>query len=171
MNTITKFVNLNTVEEFSRDDSLPTTELIQLFAQMPNLQSIKTTTHFLDSLNAAKFSYEKCLRSLIVEPLNYERPKRVNIEPFCAMFPRIQYLTMPIDHVDSCEYVVQQLKSDLIKVIFRLSSNDDDDDDDDDEPYEGREAISNDSFLPWLEKLPKQYLFHRKYHQIHIWFK
>jgi hypothetical protein len=80
--------------------------------------------HAFDSLNAAKFCYHRRLRSFFVD----ESSNRVNVEPFCAMFPRIQYLYLPVDHVDSCRYIVDQLHDDLIKVIFCLPSTDDDED-------------------------------------------
>jgi hypothetical protein len=167
LSNIIKLVDLNTIEELIREDCTPTDDLISLLDRMPNLQSIKTTTTLLDALNAARLCHKRCLRSFTVDPSNYGDQRCVNIEPFCAMFPRIQHLTIPLDNVESCQYVLDQLNQDLISVIFRLPSNDSVFEDNENE----EENSAEDLFSQWIEELPEQYHCHRKPQQIHVWIK
>lgn len=162
------FVDLTTIEELCREDSLPTSELDRLLRNLPNLQSIRTTPTLLDHLNAAKFTFSGCLRSLTVYPYpaDEDRHTYVHIEPFCSMFPRIQYLSIPINVPESGRYVLEQLKNDLIKVTFRYAptENSYDDSDTTDDP-------SPDTFVSWYEELSNEYHCTKKSSQIHIWLK
>lgn len=148
-------------------------EFISLVQIMPNLQSIKTSTNFLDALNAAKFSYKKCLRSLIINTNNYAEQRPVNIEPFCAMFPRIRYLNIPVDSVDSCQYLLEQLNRDLISITFRIIANysflDETDNETDNENESDEQTSTVNSFAEWIRELPEQYHYYKKQQQIHIW--
>jgi len=134
---------------------------------MPNLQSIKTTTIFLDALNAAKFCHTKCLRSFTIESNSYTDERSVNVEPFCAMFSRIQNLIIPVDNVDSCRYILDQLNQDLISVIFRIPTIDSIYSESENE----EDNSSIDLFSEWIKELPKQYRCHKEQQQIHIWLK
>lgn len=142
-------------------------DFIALLNLMPNLQSIKTTTILLDALNAAKFCHTKCLRSFIIDPNCYDDQRPVNIEPFCAMFPRIEKLIIPVDNVDSCRYVLDQLNQDLISVIFRIPTIDSIYSESENE----EDNSSIDLFSEWIKELPKQYRCHKEQQQIHIWLK
>lgn len=161
---IASIVDLSTVTEFCREEPLPTIELKKLFACMKNLQSIKTTTDLLDSLNAAKFSCDQCIRTITVENKAYEQSRGVNFEPFCTMFPRVQYLTVPVDTVEACQYIINELKSDLVRVNFQVLSENDVED-----FFENEDTTSNDPFDEWLATLPNEYKQHRKQQNIHIW--
>lgn len=140
---------------------------------MPNLKSIKTSTNLLNALNAAKFSYQKCLHSLTIDTNSLENRQYVNIEPFCTMFPRIENLIIPIENVDSCQYIIEQLKQDLIYVIFRITSDYEfvfeSDSDNENEDY--NENITAHMYTKWIKKLPKQYYCDKKQKEIHIWLK
>jgi len=166
---IQTILDLNNVEKLIRDECVPTMDFIALLNLMPNLQSIKTTTILLDALNAAKFCHTKCLRSFVIDPNCYDDQRPVNIEPFCAMFPRIEKLIIPVDNVDSCRYVLDQLNQDLISVIFRIPSNDsvliESENENEDE------NSTDDMFSEWINELPKQYRCQKKQQQIHIWIK
>ena len=170
-------VDLNTVKELTRDECISTIDFIALLNLIPNIQSIRTTTNFLDALNAAKFCHTKCLRSFIVDPNHYGDQRAVNIEPFCAMFPRIQHLNIPVDSVESCQYALDQLNQDLVSVMFQIpetgstsdsddSEVEDDETEDDDENNEENSTI--DLFSEWVKELPEQYLYHKKQRLIHI---
>ena len=146
-------IDLSKVKDLEREGRLPTIELLALIDQMTYLQSIRTSTNLLNSLNAAKFCYPRRLRSFTV---TNERQTHVNVEPFCAMFPRIQYLSLPIDNVDSCQYILDELHEDLIKVSFLLPPDDDDD---------------NLPFLEWAGGLPEEYRCYQTSDQIFVWLK
>jgi len=166
-------VDLNSVEELTRDECIPTIDFIALLNLIPNLQSIRTTTNFLDALNAAKFCHTKCLRSFIVDPNHYGIQRAVNIEPFCAMFPRIQHLNIPVDSIESCQYTLDQLNQDLISVMFQIPENEssidaDDSDDEDDDDDDDEEIETIDLFSEWIKELPEQYRYHKKQRHIHI---
>lgn len=166
-------MNLNTIEELNREDSVPTTDFIQLMNMMSNLQSIKTNTNLLDALNAAKFSHTKCLQSFIIDRNHYGDQRPVNVEPFCAMFPRIQHLILPVDSVDSCQYVLEQLSEHLRSVIFRIPVNDnifdENENENENESINDEENSLINSFSEWIQELPKQYRCFKKQRQIHIW--
>jgi hypothetical protein len=147
---------------------VPTADFIALLNLMPNLQSIKTSTNLLDALNAAKFRHTKCLRSFIVDPNSYEDQRSVNIEPFCDMFPRIQHLILPLEFVENCQHALDQLKPDLISVIFRIPANDSVLDDSENENENEEEHVTPDVFAEWIQQLPEQYRCHKKQRQIHI---
>lgn len=53
----------------------------------------------------------------------------VHVEPFCTMFSRIEHVDLPIDTIESCQYLIERLGSDLISIIFRFSNDADEDDD------------------------------------------
>jgi hypothetical protein len=133
---------------------------------MPNLQSIKTTTDFLDALSAATFCYKKCLRSFTIDSNIYGDQRSVNIEPFCAMFPRIQNLIIPVDGFESCRYAIDQLNQDLITVIFRVP--DGNDSISTDSENEEEENSTDDAFLEWKKELPKEYYCDKKQQEIYI---
>jgi hypothetical protein len=85
------------------------------------------------------------------------------------MFPRIEKLIIPIDNVDSCRYVLDQLNQDLISVNFRIPSNDSVLIESENENEE--ENLIDDVFSEWIKELPKQYRCQKKQQQIHIWIK
>jgi hypothetical protein len=163
-------VNLNTVEELSREECIPTADFTALLKLLPNLQSIKTSTILLDALNAAKFCYKRCIRSFMVDPNNYEDQRFVNIEPFCDMFPRIEHLSIPLDYVDNCQYALDHLKQDLISVTFRIPANDSifDDSENENENDNEEENPPTDVFSEWIRELQEQYHCHKKQRHIHI---
>lgn len=154
LSRLPQFIDLSKVEELEREGRLPTIELLALLDQMTHLQSIRTSTDLLNSLNAAKFCYPRQLRSFTV--MN-ERQTRVNVEPFCAMFSRIRYLSLPVDNVDSCQYILDELHEDLVKVNFNLPSENDDDD--------------NRPFFEWAGGLPEEYRCYQTSDQIFVWLK
>ncbi|CAF1073642.1 unnamed protein product [Rotaria sordida] len=162
-------IDMSTIEELSREEIVPTIDFITLLNMMPNLKSIKTSTNLLDALNAAKFSHTNCLRSFIIAPNDYEDQHAVNIEPFCSMFPRIQHLIIPVDNVDSCQYVLDQLKQDLLSVIFRITGNDHSFDETDDESENEEENSTVNLFSEWIQELSERYHCYKKQRQIHIW--
>ena len=161
---------MSTIEELIRGECLPTTDFTELLKLMPNLQSIKTSTILLDALNAARFTYTKCLRSLIIDTDTYLEQRHVNTEPFCDMFPRIENLSIPVDDVESCQYVLDQLKDELVTVTFRIPPNDslysENEDEIEENLTEGN--LSEDAFSDWIKELPKQYRVHKKDQQIHL---
>ncbi|UJR38306.1 hypothetical protein I4U23_030976 [Adineta vaga] len=169
---IQSLVNLSTIQELTRMERIPTTEVVILFNLLSNLQCLRTNTTFLDALNAAKFSHTRCLRQLIIDSNQGENERPVNTEPFCAMFPRVQYLNIPVDSVESCKYVLEQLKEDLISVVFEIpendSLNDSDDSDDDDETDDEEEKSTLALFAAWIKELPKEYRSYKKERYIHI---
>ena len=163
-------VDLNQIEELIRDECIPTADFVQLLELTPNLRSIKTSTNFLDALNAARFSHKKLLRSLTIDTNNYTEQRYVNIEPFCDMFPRIEYLNIPLENVSSCQYLLDHASQhqDLISVTFRVpltdisySENDTDSDDEN----------NNDAFSEWIKTLPKSYRCIKRQQLIQIWCK
>ena len=168
---IKSIVDLKNIEDLIRDEIMPTKDFTTLLNLLPNLHSIKTTTTLLDALNAAKFSYEKCLRSFTIDSNTYGEQRPINIEPFCAMFPRIQNLAIPVDSVESCRYAIEQLNTDLISVIFRIPSNDSPYSESENENENEEENSSIDVFSEWIKELPKQYRCHKRQQQIHIWMK
>ncbi|CAF3662560.1 unnamed protein product [Rotaria sp. Silwood1] len=169
LSDIQAIIDLNTVEELTREEIVPTIDFIKFLDMMPNIKSIKTSTNLLDALNAAKFSHTKCLRSFIIDSNSYGDQKTVNIEPFCSMFPRIQHLIIPVDNIDSCQYVLDQLKADLLSVIFRITANDNVFEETDDESENEEENSTVDLFSEWIQELSKQYRCYKKQRQIHIW--
>ncbi|CAF4814917.1 unnamed protein product [Rotaria sp. Silwood1] len=169
LSDIQAIIDLNTVEELTREEIVPTIDFIKFLDMMPNIKSIKTSTNLLDALNAAKFSHTKCLRSFIIDSNSYGDQKTVNIEPFCSMFPRIQHLIIPVDNIDSCQYVLDQLKADLLSVIFRITANDNVFEETDDESENEEENSTVDLFSEWIQELSKQYRCYKKQRHIHIW--
>lgn len=164
------YVDLNTIEELLREDQIPTKDLQTLLDLMPNLQSIKTTSHLVNPLNAKRFSYYKTLRSFLIETNNYVEQTSINIEPFCEMFPQIEHLDIPVNSVDDCNYLMENLGSHLRSVIFRIPpdpiSYDDTDDDDENEPNP-----TADPFSDWMKELPTRYHCQKRHQQLHIWLK
>ena len=39
------------------------------------------------------------------------------------MFSRIEHADLPIDTIESCQYLIERLGSDLISIIFRFSND------------------------------------------------
>ncbi|CAF1537359.1 unnamed protein product [Adineta steineri] len=177
LSDIQTLVDFNSIEELTRNESIPTSDFSILLNLLSNLQTIRTTTNLLDALNAAKICYTNCLREFIVDSNYHEDQRTVHIEPFCAMFPRVQHLNIPIDSVESCQYALDQLHQDLINVIFQIptldtSSDIDDTDDDDDDEDESEEEDDDNStinlFTEWIKELPQKYTCHRKQQYLHI---
>ncbi len=145
-------------------------DFMTLLNLMPNLQTIKTSINLLDALNAAKFSYKKCLHSFIIDSNIYIEQRPINIEPFCDMFPRIENLIIPIDNVDSCRYAIENLNQDLKSVIFRIPIDDISLNETTDNEEE-EENSTLDPYSEWIKELPKQYHCHKQQQQIQIWLK
>ena len=163
------------MEEFNRTERIPTADAMTLLNLLSNLQCLRTNTTFLDALNAAKFSYSKCLRHFIIDAEHNDDDRPVNTEPFCTMFPRIQHLNIPVDSVESCKYVLEQLKDDLISVVFQmpdrdgLEDSDDTDDSDDEDDTDGEEDNSTVvAFTEWIKELPKEYHSFKRQRYVHI---
>ncbi len=86
----------------------------------------------------------------------------VNIEPFCTMFPQIEHLDIPIDNLDSCQYIIDRLEKSLISVIFRFPVDDDDDDnDDDDDKYH--------DLIEWAENIQEHHQYRIRDGDIYLW--
>ena len=169
------YVNLNTIEEFIRDDSIPTKDFEALLDLMPNLQSIRTTTNLINPLNARRFTCKKLLRSFVIDSNSYIEQAPINIEPFCEMFPQIEHLIIPVNNVDDCDYVMQNLDKHLRSVLFRIPSDpvvyDSTDDEDDENENDDPDNPTNDPFKEWMNDLPRKYRCQKKQQQLHIWLK
>ncbi|CAF1593956.1 unnamed protein product [Adineta ricciae] len=165
-------VDLSVVKELNRTERIPTADAITLLNLLSNLQCLRTNTTFLDALNAAKFSYSKCLQYFIIDSEHNEDDRPVNIEPFCTMFPRIQHLNIPVDSVESCKYVLEQLKDDLVSVVFQIPDrdglDDSDDSDDDDDTVGGEDNSTVVAFAEWIKDLPKEYHSFKRQRYVHI---
>jgi hypothetical protein len=139
-----------------------------------NLQSLTLTTFVLDGMNAAAFQYLQCLHSLNIVQLHDSYRHFVNVEPFCTMFPRIEHLDIPIDNIDSCQYVIDRLEEFLISVIFRFPNNenpdededeenDDDDDDDDDDENKSNKLIE------WAHNIQQNHQYRIRAGDMYLW--
>lgn len=102
----------------------------------------------------------------------------VNVEPFCTMFPRIEHLDIPIDNLDSCQYVLDRLGKVLLSVIFRFPSNhdededdepfDDDDNDDDDDEHEHHRNKYYER-IQWARNIPNEHHYRIRDGNMYLW--
>lgn len=130
-----------------------------------NLESLILTPNVLDGMNAAFFQYLRCLNSINIVQSDDDYRHYVNVEPFCTMFPQIKHLDIPIDNLDSCQYVIDHLEKFLISVVFRFPRNDDDDEDDE---YDNEK---NDELIEWTQNLRENHQYRIRDGDIYIWFK
>lgn len=170
------YVDLNTVEELLRDDAIPTKDFQTLIDLMPNLQSIRTTGQLVNPLNAKRFSCYKTLRSFLIGSNNDGEQALINVEPFCEMFPQIEHLDIPVNSVDDCNYLMENLSSHLRSVIFRIPSvsptyRDTDDEDEEENDSDNEPIATPDAFSDWMQELPTRYHCHKRQQQLHIWLK
>ncbi|CAF1205007.1 unnamed protein product [Adineta steineri] len=169
-NSIASLVCLSNIITLIRLERVPTFIFQSFIYDLTNLQSLTLTTFVLDSMNAAVFQYLQCLHSLNIVQLHDNYRHFVNVEPFCTMFPQIKHLDIPVDNLDSCQYVIDRLEEFLISVIFRFPNNDDEDEDDDDDndDDDNDEDDENDNhktksteLIEWAQNI-------RQYHQYRI---
>ncbi|CAF5050609.1 unnamed protein product, partial [Rotaria sp. Silwood1] len=140
VDSIGSLVYLSNITKLIRLERVPTLIFRTFIYRLINLQSLTLTTLVLDSMNAALLQYLKCLHSLNILQTEDNYGHFVNVEPFCTMFPQIEHLDIPIDNLDSCQYLIDRLEKYLISIVFRFQNNEEDEDDDDDDDEEKEEA-------------------------------
>jgi hypothetical protein len=116
-------------------------------------------------MNAAVFQYLQCLHSLNIVQLDDDYRHFVNVEPFCTMFPRIKHLDIPIDNLDSCQYVIDRLEKYLISIIFRFPNNNDDDEDEDTDDEEDK----NTELIQWAHNIRQNHQYRIHDGDIYLW--
>ena len=134
IDSIRTLIDLSKIEKFVRLERVPTVVFQTFLSHLSKLKSLTLTSFVLDSLNAAVFQYSQCLNTLHIVQFDDHYRYFVNVEPFCTMFPRIEHLDIPVDNLDSCQYVLDRLGDVLLSVIFRFPSSHDEDEDD--EPFD-----------------------------------
>lgn len=90
------------------------------------------------------------------------------------MFPQIKHLDIPIDNLDSCQYIIERLGKFLISIIFRFPENDDDEDDDDEEEYDDDEEnvhITNkqNELIEWARNIQENHQYRIRDGDIYLW--
>ena len=157
--SIASLVCLSNLVTLVRLERTPTVIFQALMSRLTNLQALRLTKYVLDALDAAKFQHLSCLDSLEIVQLDDADAYHpyVNVEPFCTMFPRVKHLDIPIDHLDSCQYVLDRLKSHLISVIFRFLVDDDDEDEN--------------SLVQWAEDMPDNHQYRVHDGDIYLWLR
>ena len=169
--SIASLVCLSKITKLIRLERMPTAIFQAFIVRLPNLRGLTLTTLVLDGMNAAKFQYSRCLPSLNIVQLEDDHRNFVNVEPFCTMFPQIEHLHIPIDNLDSCQYVIDRLRRSLVSVVFRLprqgesdteEEDDEDDDDDDDGP-------SNNALLHWARRVQVNHQYRVEDGDIYLW--
>ena len=170
--SIGSLVCLSNVMKLIRLERVPTVIFDGFLSRLSNLKSLTLTTFVLDSLNAAVFQYMQCLSSLNIVQFEENYRHFVNVEPFCTMFPRIEHLDIPIDNLDSCQYIIDRLLKNLISVVFRFPVTDDDEDDeeeldDDDESVEYRGKHRE--LIQWAQNLQENHRYRIHDGDIYLW--
>jgi ABC-type Zn2+ transport system substrate-binding protein/surface adhesin len=90
-----------------------------------------------------------------------------NVEPFCTMFPQIEHLDIPIDHLDSCQYIIDRLGKYLISVVFRFPNNDNEDDDEDDDDEE--DDAKHNELIEWAENIQQNHQYRIRDGDVYLW--
>ena len=97
----------------------------------------------------------------------------VNIEPFCTMFPQIKHLDIPIDNIDSCQYIIDRLEKFLISIVFRFPNNDEDEDDDDDNDNDNDDDDDDNQKynerIQWAQNIQQNHQYRIRNGDIHLW--
>jgi hypothetical protein len=143
-------------------------------SRLSNLQSLTLTTFVLNSLNAAVFQYMQCLNSLNIVQFDDDYRHFVNVEPFCTMFPRIKHLDIPIDNLDSCQYIIDRLEKFLISVIFRFPAHEDEDEDEDEDDDDDDNDNDNDNdkyneLIEWAQNVQENHQYRIRDGDIYLW--
>ncbi|CAF3990413.1 unnamed protein product, partial [Rotaria magnacalcarata] len=166
IDSIGSLVCLSNINKLIRLERVPTTIFRTFIYSLINLESLTLTTYVLDSMNAAILQYFKCLHSLNIVQFDNDYRHFVNVEPFCTMFPQIRHLDIPIDNLDSCQYLIERLEKFLISVVFRFPHNDDNDDDDDDDDDD-----ENAELIEWAQSLQQNHQYRLRDGDIYLWFQ
>ena len=168
--SIASLVCLPKISKLIRLERMPTAIFQAFIGRLSNLQGLTLTTVVLDGMNAAKFEYSRCLPSLNIVQLEDGHRNFVNVEPFCTMFPQIEHLDIPIDSLDSCQYVIDRLKKTLFSVVFRLPGQEDTDaDDDDDDDGEVENDASHNALVHWARRVQTNHQYRVDDGDIYLW--
>lgn len=135
LQSLKSLVNLSKIVKLIRLEPVPAVAFQSLLSELPRLQSLTLTTLLLDDLHPTQFQSSQCLSSLNVVQLSDDHPYYVNVESFCAVFPRIKHLDFPVHRLESCQYVVDHLQRHLISVVFRFSIDNEEYDDDENSEF------------------------------------
>lgn len=84
----------------------------------------------------------------------------VNIERLCAMFPHVEHLDIPVDHLDACHDVLERLRENLISVVFRFAFDEDEDEEESDFHHE---------LVRWVRRLPQQHQSRVRDGDLYLW--
>jgi hypothetical protein len=82
------------------------------------------------------------------------------------MFPQIEHLDIPIDNLDSCQYVLDRLEQFLISVIFRFPAADEDDEDEDDEDSDKYHEL-----IEWAQNIQQNHQYRIRDGDIYLWLR
>jgi hypothetical protein len=174
--SVASLVCLSKITKLIRLERMPTAIFQAFIARLSNLQGLTLTTVVLDGMNAAQFQYSRCLPSLNIVQLDDDHRNFVNVEPFCTMFPQIEHLDIPIDSLDSCQYVINRLEKSLFSVVFRFPGQGDtdaeDDDDDDEEEGEGEgddHGASHNALLHWARRVQTNHQYRIDDGDVYLW--
>jgi len=112
----------------------------------------------------------QCLHSLNIVQLDDNYRHFVNVEPFCTMFPQIEHLDIPIDNLDSCQYIIDRLEKFLISIIFRFPNNEnDDEDEDEDDEDEDDDNDKHNERIEWAENIQQNHQYRIRDGDIYLW--
>lgn len=177
IDSIRSLVDLANIRRFVRLERVPTVIFQRFLSYLSNLQSLTLTSFVLDGLNAAVFQYMQCLDTFHIVQFDDHYRYFVNVEPFCTMFPRIKHLDIPIDNLDSCQYVLDRLERILLSVIFRFPANDEDeedneeafDDDDDDEEHPRHRHDKYYERIEWARTIQNHHQYRIRDGNMYLW--
>ena len=78
-------------------------------------------------------------------------------ERYTGRLPHYFYIDViiPIDNLDSCQYIIDRLEKYLISIVFRFPNNENDDDEDDD-TYDEEEDDKHRQLIQWAKNIQQQ---------------
>jgi ABC-type Zn2+ transport system substrate-binding protein/surface adhesin len=83
------------------------------------------------------------------------------------MFPQIEHLDIPIDNLDSCQYVIDRLEKYLISIIFRFPNNNDDQDEDEDDEEDDNDK--HNELIQWAQNIQENHQYRVRDGDIYLW--
>jgi ABC-type Zn2+ transport system substrate-binding protein/surface adhesin len=83
------------------------------------------------------------------------------------MFPQIEHLDIPIDNLDSCQYVIDRLEKYLISIIFRFPNNNNDDDEDEDDEEDDNDK--HNELIQWAQNIQENHQYRVRDGDIYLW--
>ena len=146
------------IVKFIRSQQVPPVLFQRFLSLLSNLEALSITQQVLDCLETSNFQHLSYLKSLNILQLEDDSP-HVKVESLSRMFPRVEHLSVPVNTIESCQFIMNRLSIYLSSVIFRFPSANDSE----------NEEPSYTTLLQWAKFVQRKHQYRISERDVCIW--